>query len=41
VFALIDTKDDGPVVAAAAPAGSEFDYMYGNLSEAVKVKKQI
>ncbi len=40
VFALIDTKDDGPVVAAAAPAGSEFDYMYGNLSEAVKVKNR-
>lgn len=40
VFTLIDTKDDDPVVAAAAPAGSEFSYMYGNLSEAVKVKSR-
>lgn len=38
VFASIDTKDDSPATAAAALAGSEFNYMYSNLSEAVRVK---
>ncbi len=41
VFTSVDTKDDGPVGEVAALAGSEFGYLYGSLSAAVKIKSTI